>query len=111
MGEVVESRADGFAPGDIVCARRTAGGTTRVVGAGEPRGCGGVGTLRAARTARRRPPEAYPRRRSADAGLTAYAGLLHVAELRDGDVVWVSAAAGAVGSAGRADREAARATA
>jgi hypothetical protein len=31
-------------------------------------------------------------------GLTAYAGLLDVAELRDGDVVFVSAAAGAVGS-------------
>jgi NADPH-dependent curcumin reductase CurA len=31
-------------------------------------------------------------------GLTAYAGLLHAAELREGDVVWVSAAAGAVGS-------------
>src|SRR3954470_5258127 len=31
-------------------------------------------------------------------GLTAYVGLFDVAELRDGDVVWVSAAAGAVGS-------------
>ncbi|MFL5822932.1 MAG: NADP-dependent oxidoreductase [Solirubrobacteraceae bacterium] len=31
-------------------------------------------------------------------GLTAYAGLLDVAELRSGDVVFVSAAAGAVGS-------------
>jgi len=31
-------------------------------------------------------------------GLTAYAGLFRIAELRDGDVVWVSAAAGAVGS-------------
>ena len=31
-------------------------------------------------------------------GLTAYVGLLDVAGLREGDVVWVSAAAGAVGS-------------
>ena len=31
-------------------------------------------------------------------GLTAYAGLLDVAELREGDIVFVSAAAGAVGS-------------
>lgn len=31
-------------------------------------------------------------------GLTAYVGLLHVAGLKDGDVVFVSAAAGAVGS-------------
>ena len=30
-------------------------------------------------------------------GVTAYAGLIDAAELRDGDVVWVSAAAGAVG--------------
>src|SRR5207244_961052 len=30
--------------------------------------------------------------------ITAYAGLLDVASLRDGDVVWVSGAAGAVGS-------------
>jgi NADPH-dependent curcumin reductase CurA len=31
-------------------------------------------------------------------GLTAYAGLIDAAGLREGDVVWVSAAAGAVGS-------------
>ena len=31
-------------------------------------------------------------------GLTAYVGLFDVAGLREGDVVWVSAAAGAVGS-------------
>ena len=31
-------------------------------------------------------------------GVTAYAGLIDAAELRDGDIVWVSAAAGAVGS-------------
>jgi NADPH-dependent curcumin reductase CurA len=34
-----------------------------------------------------------------NAGLTAYAGLLRVAELRTGDVVFISGAAGAVGSA------------
>ena len=31
-------------------------------------------------------------------GLTAYVGLLHIASLKDGDVVFVSGAAGAVGS-------------
>jgi NADPH-dependent curcumin reductase CurA len=31
-------------------------------------------------------------------GVTAYAGLIDAAELREGDIVWVSAAAGAVGS-------------
>jgi hypothetical protein len=43
------------------------------------------------------PPEAYLGALGAS-GLTAYAGLFHVAELRDGDIVWVSAAAGSVGS-------------
>ena len=31
-------------------------------------------------------------------GVTAYAGLIDAAELREGDIVWISAAAGAVGS-------------
>jgi NADPH-dependent curcumin reductase CurA len=43
------------------------------------------------------PPEAYLGLLG-HIGLTAYAGLLEVAGLREGDVVWVSAAAGAVGS-------------
>src|SRR3954470_19618067 len=57
---------------------------------------GALGGLRRLDTAIA-PPQAYlgP---LGPMGLTAYAGLFDVAALRDGDVVWVSAAAGAVGS-------------
>ncbi len=56
----------------------------------------GLGTLRRIDT-RAAPPQAYlgP---LGGIGLTAYVGLLAVAGLHAGDVVWVSAAAGAVGS-------------
>jgi NADPH-dependent curcumin reductase CurA len=65
------------------------------VRAGEP-ALGGLGTL-AKVDAEAAPPQAYlgP---LGGIGLTAYVGLLEVAGLRAGDVVWVSAAAGAVGS-------------
>jgi NADPH-dependent curcumin reductase CurA len=43
------------------------------------------------------PPQAYLGAAGMP-GLTAYAGLLRVAELKDGDIVFVSGAAGAVGS-------------
>ncbi len=57
---------------------------------------GGVATLARLDTDAA-PPEAYlgP---LGGSGLTAYAGLFHVAGLGGGDVVWVSAAAGSVGS-------------
>jgi NADPH-dependent curcumin reductase CurA len=87
VGEVVESKADGFAPGDLVLhmggwrdeaavAARTA---TRLPDLGtEPRQfLGMLGTT----------------------GATAYFGLLDAASANEGDVVFVSAAAGAVGSA------------
>ena len=94
VGEVVESRAGGFAAGDLVW--HAAGWREyALVRAGEP-ALRGLGTLtRLDGTVA--PVQAYlgP---LGGIGLTAYAGLLHVAELRDGDVVWVSAAAGAVGS-------------
>jgi NADPH-dependent curcumin reductase CurA len=94
VGEVLESRADGFAPGDLVW--HAAGWREHaVVRAGEPalRGLGTLTRLNGSVA----PLHAYlgP---LGGIGLTAYAGLLHVAELRAGDVVWVSAAAGAVGS-------------
>ena len=80
VGEVVESRVDGFAAGDVVW--HAAGWREHaVVRAGEP-ALRGLGTL--ARIDRSvAPPEAYlgP---LGGVGLTAYAGLLHVAELRDG---------------------------
>jgi NADPH-dependent curcumin reductase CurA len=90
VGEVVESRAEGFAPGDSVLHTR------------------GWRDLAIVPTATDRPPlhievddETSDRAYLGPLGwtaLTSYAGLFDVAELRDGDVVFVSGAAGAVGS-------------
>ena len=94
VGEVVESRADGFAPGTPSGTRR-AGATTQSSTPARKRSRG-IGTLTKLDTAVA-PPQAYLGVLGGN-GLTAYAGLFHVAGLREGDVVWVSAAAGAVGS-------------
>ena len=95
VGEVVESRAEGFAPGDTVW-HASGWRDYAVVTAGE-QALGGVGTLRrldvgghpaagVPRPARRQRPHRLRR------------SLRRCAGLREGDVVWVSAAAGAVGS-------------
>ena len=94
VGEVVESRAPGFEPGDTV----THGWGWRdlaIVPAGVI-SVGGVGTLATFDTSLGA-PELFlgP---LGNMGLTAYVGLTDGAELRDSDVVWISAAAGAVGS-------------
>jgi NADPH-dependent curcumin reductase CurA len=94
VGEVVASRAPGFAPGDAV-SHGSGWRDYAVVQAGTA-DIGGIGTLRHIDT-RIAPPQAYLGILGGT-GLTAYAGMLHVAGLRSGDVVWVSAAAGAVGS-------------
>ena len=94
VGEVLESRAEGFAPGDTVW-HASGWGDDTVVQAGKP-ALGGVGTLRRLDVTET-PPSAYLGVLGGN-GLTAYAGLFRVAGLREGDVVWVSAAAGAVGS-------------
>jgi NADPH-dependent curcumin reductase CurA len=94
VGEVVESRAEGFAPGDTVW--HAAGWRDySLVEAGKEE-LSGIGTLTKLDTSIA-PPQAYLGVLGGN-GLTAYAGLFHVAGLREGDVVWVSAAAGAVGS-------------
>src|SRR4051794_31212607 len=93
VGVVEESRADGFAPGDRV-AHAAGWRDYAVVEAGRE-ALGGVGTLRRIDAAAA-PPQAYLGVLGGS-GLTAYVGLFHVAELREGDVVWVSAAAGSVG--------------
>ena len=87
VGEVVESKAEGFAPGDLVLhmggwrdeAVVSARATNKLpdLGAEPQQFLGILGTT----------------------GATAYFGLLDVAEAKPGDVVFVSAAAGAVGSA------------
>ena len=86
VGEVVASRADGFDVGDVVVHQL---------------GWREYATL-AAKHARavdtsRVPASAYLGVLGMP-GLTAYAGLLDVAALREGDIVFVSGAAGAVGS-------------
>jgi NADPH-dependent curcumin reductase CurA len=94
VGEVVESRADGFAPGDTVW-HASGWRDYAVVGTG-------ASALSALGMLTRLDTELAPAQTYlgplGPMGLTAYAGLFRVAGLRDGDVVWVSAAAGAVGS-------------
>ena len=94
VGEVVASRADGFEAGDTV--RHAAGWRDyALIEAGRPE-LGGIGTLMRVDTDAAA-PEAYLGALGGS-GLTAYVGLFDVAGLREGDVVWVSAAAGSVGS-------------
>jgi NADPH-dependent curcumin reductase CurA len=94
VGEVIESRADGFSAGDTV-SHASGWRDYAVVAAGTP-ALGGLGTLTRLDTGLA-PAQRYlgP---LGGIGLTAYAGLFDVAGLREGDIVWVSAAAGAVGS-------------
>ena len=87
VGEVVESRAEGFSPGD------------RVLHMGGWRD----EAVLDARTVNKLPdlgaePQAFLGNLGVT-GATAYFGLLDVASAKEGDVVFVSAAAGAVGSA------------
>ncbi|HEV7651203.1 MAG TPA: NADP-dependent oxidoreductase [Actinophytocola sp.] len=87
VGEVVESRVDGYAPGDLVLH--------------------GLGwrehAVLAAQTARRLEdlpgvPVSHHLGALGTTGLSAYVGLFDVAGLSEGDTVFVSGAAGAVGS-------------
>ena len=87
VGEVVESKAEGFSPGD------------RVLHMGGWRD----EAVLDARTVNKLPelgaePQAFLGNLGVT-GATAYFGLLDVASAKEGDVVFVSAAAGAVGSA------------
>jgi NADPH-dependent curcumin reductase CurA len=94
VGEVVASRADGFEAGDTV--RHAAGWRDYALVAAGNAALGGIGTLTRV-DAETAAPEAYLGALGGS-GLTAYVGLFDVACLREGDVVWVSAAAGSVGS-------------
>jgi len=86
IGEVVESKADGFAPGDLV--QHMAGWRDEAV--------------IDARTANKLPNLGAPPEQFLGVlgvtGMTAYFGLLDAASAKQGDIVFVSAAAGAVGS-------------
>jgi NADPH-dependent curcumin reductase CurA len=94
VGQVIESRAPGFEAGDTVW--HPLGWRDYAVVKADERALRGLATLTRLDT-RLAPPRRYlgP---LGGMGLTAYAGLLEVASLRAGDIVWVSAAAGAVGS-------------
>jgi len=87
VGRVVASRADGFAPGDYVSSRL--GWREAFVSA--PEALTPLGELAA-------PASAYLGILGMP-GMTAYVGLFGAAGLKDGDTVFVSASAGAVGSA------------
>ena len=86
IGEVVESKADNFAPGDLV--QHMAGWRDEAVVD--------------ARTANKLPNLGAPPEQFLGVlgvtGMTAYFGLLDAASAKEGDIVFVSAAAGAVGS-------------
>jgi len=86
IGEVVESNAEGLSPGDLV--QHMAGWRDEAV--------------ISARTANKLPdlgaaPELFLGVLGVT-GITAYFGLLDAAKAKEGDIVFVSAAAGAVGS-------------
>jgi NADPH-dependent curcumin reductase CurA len=88
IGEVVASNADGFAPGDLVI--HMAGWRDEAV--------------LPAKALQKAPPipDVEPQAFLGVLGMpgaTAYFGLLDAAEAKEGDIVFVSAAAGAVGSA------------
>lgn len=86
VGEVIASNAPGLAVGDLVQShlgwREAFNAPAGMVQKFDPRGL---------------PPQAFLGVAGMP-GLTAYAGLLRIAALKDGDVVFVSGAAGAVGS-------------
>jgi NADPH-dependent curcumin reductase CurA len=86
IGRVVASRSDAFAPGDLVFSRL-----------GWREAFNAPASALKRRDGDRLPPQAYLGF-AGMSGLTAYAGLLRIAALKDGDVVFVSAASGGVGS-------------
>lgn len=94
VGVVVESRSPGFVAGDAV-SHALGWRELSVINAGVP-ALGGLGTLSVLDTTVT-PAKSFLGVLGA-AGITAYFGLVHAGELRTDDVVWVSAAAGAVGS-------------
>lgn len=94
VGTVVESRASGFEPGDLVQHAR--GYRTLAVVDVREDALGGAGRLT------RLDPDLGPAEVQVGVlggtGMTAWAGIVAVTRARPGETVWVSAAAGAVGS-------------
>jgi NADPH-dependent curcumin reductase CurA len=94
VGEVVESRAAGFCRGDTVS--HALGWRDYAVVDPAATQLGGVGTLTKLDVSKAEPQ--WHLGPLGGMGLTAYAGLHVVDALHGGETVWVSAAAGAVGS-------------
>lgn len=94
VGEVVESDVEGFAPGDLV--HHDLGYRDYALVDPGNQALGVAGAL-AKLDSEAGPPELQVGLLGMT-GLTAWAGLFEVASLKPEDVVWVSAAAGAVGS-------------
>ena len=94
VGVVVESRAAGFEPGDTVW--HALGWRDFAVVDADAVQLSGLGTLRTLDTSIAEPQ--WYLGALGGMGLTAYAGLSVVGALKGGETVWVSAAAGAVGS-------------
>jgi NADPH-dependent curcumin reductase CurA len=87
VSQVVASRLEGFSPGDIVEGRSHWAEYALVDGTMKPLKVD-LGTL----------PLSYAVGALGMPGQTAYAGIVHVAKVKEGDTVVISAAAGAVGS-------------
>jgi NADPH-dependent curcumin reductase CurA len=94
VGEVVESRTDRFRPGDVV-SHGLGWREYAVIDPNTP-AFSQLGALRHI-DVNIAPAQTYLGALGGS-GITAYAGLFRAAELREGDVVWVSSAAGSVGS-------------
>ena len=92
VGEVVESKHPDFVAGDLVSG--VYGWQDYAVGTSE----GFAAACSRRSSSRRAPTPRSPCRSFGITGLTAYFGLLDVGELKEGDAVLVSGAAGAVGS-------------
>lgn len=94
VGEVVESDVEGFAPGDLV--HHDLGYRDYALVDPGNQALGVAGSL--AKLDREIGPPELQVGLLGMTGLTAWAGLFEVASLKPDDVVWISAAAGAVGS-------------
>ncbi|MBY6412195.1 NADP-dependent oxidoreductase [Rhodococcus sp. BP-252] len=94
LGEVLDSRSDGFSPGDVVShmmGYRDYAVIDSVAG-----GLGGAGT--STKIDSKSFPIQWFLGPLGSSGLTAYVGLFDVLGIESTDTLWVSAAAGAVGS-------------
>jgi NADPH-dependent curcumin reductase CurA len=97
VGEVVASNDASFAPGDLVTSMMGWREVFNTPAAPLAQPSAGQSATLTRVDARGLPPQAFLGVAGMP-GLTAYVGLLHIAALKEGDIVFVSAAAGAVGS-------------